>query len=109
MPSNLETLAKRAGKSTKDAERYWKEGKESAKKKGLSEKTSDFWKYVMSITMRRLGLGASVTSYDDKQGAPRHAEADKDVDLLYVETPVENQNWIVKSSIVAAIAKIIKR
>lgn len=55
MPSPaLKTMAKKAGKSLADAERYWKEAKESAEEQGFEEGTKNFYRYVMGIVKKRL-------------------------------------------------------
>lgn len=53
-PAALAAMAKKAGKSIKTAEKYWKQAKESAEKRG--RKAKDYWAYVMGIVKRRLGL-----------------------------------------------------
>ncbi len=48
----LKSLGKKAGKSTKTMERYWKGGKKSAKKRGVKNK----YAYAMAIAKRRAGI-----------------------------------------------------
>jgi len=43
-----------SNKTLDDAERYWNEAKEQAKEKGLSGE--NYWKYVMGIVKKRLGI-----------------------------------------------------
>jgi hypothetical protein len=58
----LKGLAKKAGHSEGDAERYWDEAKESAKKEGLKEGTPRFYRYTTGIMKRRMGLGSEHAS-----------------------------------------------
>ena len=58
----LKSLADEAGKSLKDAERYWKDALESAKDRGFSENSERFYAYVTGIVKRRLGLASDITN-----------------------------------------------
>jgi len=58
-PAALASLAKKAGKSVKDAERYWQETKKQLlKSTGKKEKdlTSRDYQYIMGVVKKRLGL-----------------------------------------------------
>lgn len=58
-PAALVSLAKKAGKSVKDAERYWRETKRQLlKDTGKKEKdlTSRDYQYIMGVVKKRLGL-----------------------------------------------------
>ena len=55
----LENMAKRSGKSMNDAERYWREAKKSASDQGFVEGNENFYKYVMGIVKRRMGLAST--------------------------------------------------
>jgi len=68
-PPALKALATKAGKSLKDAERYYEEAKKGRMKKtGKSEKELDDADYraIMGVTKKRLGLKVKpVESYID--------------------------------------------
>ena len=58
MPSlSLKTMARNAGKSQEDVERYWREAKKSARKQGVHKKDGeqDYYRYIIGIVKRRLG------------------------------------------------------
>ena len=58
-PPALKSLAGKAGKSLKDAERYYGDAKKQLMKKtGKKEKalTSDDYRYIMGVVKKRLGL-----------------------------------------------------
>lgn len=57
MPApSLKSMAKRAGVSYEDAERYWDDSKQAALDQGFTEGEDDFYAYVMGIVKRRMGL-----------------------------------------------------
>lgn len=56
-PKALAALAKRAGKSLRDAERYWREAKRDAEKRAAAgEIYGDKYQYAMGVVKARLGL-----------------------------------------------------
>jgi len=67
---SLRKMAKDAGVSLKDAERYWKEGKKSAKEQGFEEGDDDFYAYTMGIVKRRMGLFSIAEMVYDNKGKP---------------------------------------
>ena len=54
--SSLKSMAKRAGVSMEDAERYWNAAKEAAEDQGFVEGDDDFYAYTMGIVKKRMGL-----------------------------------------------------
>ena len=48
----------KSNKTLSDAERYWEEAKEQAEESGLTEGNESFYKYVMGIVKKRLGLSS---------------------------------------------------
>ena len=59
MPApSLRKMAKDADVPYEDAERYWREAKQSAKKQGVFKKDGedDYYSYIMGIVKKRMGL-----------------------------------------------------
>ena len=52
----LKSLAKKAGKSIKQAEELWNEAKKSADKKGLTPESDSYWSYVTGTVKEMLGI-----------------------------------------------------
>ncbi len=80
-PKSLTSMAKKAGKSVNDAERYWEDSKKSAKEQGYSGDRA--YEYAMGVTKKRLGL--------------------EDVDLVSLGLPV---GLVVESSLVEGLGSI---
>jgi len=58
----LVAIAKRAGISIEKAEKIWKESKAQAKEQGFKEGSDRFYKYVMGVTKKRMGLNEDIES-----------------------------------------------